>query len=476
MGQKRNSFLPTVARTNDERINRNLDSIFDTFRRLTRFIDDLLDGNQSADIDRKVAAGATDGTPDVLINKVASDGTVAITEDTTAKKVKFVARSGSTLQTGILQLSTAIPTLDGGTGTAGTEGKAADGAHQHPTAPIVALTKRYYLTGSPSDLPRVAGSEPETGYLLSTTNPSDEAHAADVGHPGTSPLYIWFDAPVGEPGLTNWPSGTVTANLRVRVRNTHEGLTYTLYAGGPSIVYEAVLIAGGGGYFYQTAPFPTAPTLSSTYATFTFPIYVTELTVSSSVRLRADLILQVTGGSLTDEVFEVRCGGDNASYFDTLFTNASGGTADHQALYDRGTFLVAGDEATYGHPMSFIEPGWLQTPTSQRAVVGGLLALASSSPPVTSNSVKVVGSGPLVGVETTGKNDGDELTLFFLSAMTVTNQGTTGDAAYAPIAFGTMGLGTPAQNVAMNQYSCLKIGWYDGVWRPVAPWFICEAA
>ena len=60
--------------------------------------------------------------------------------------------------------------------------------------------------------------------------------------------------------------------------------------------------------------------------------------------------------------------------------------------------------------------------------------------------------------------------------MTVTNQGTTGDAAYAPIAFGTMGLGTPAQNVAMNQYSCLKIGWYDGVWRPVAPWFICEAA
>jgi hypothetical protein len=59
--------------------------------------------------------------------------------------------------------------------------------------------------------------------------------------------------------------------------------------------------------------------------------------------------------------------------------------------------------------------------------------------------------------------------------MTVTNNGTTGDAAYAPIAFGTMGLGTPLQDVAMTQYSCLKIGWHDGVWRLVAPWFICEA-
>ena len=151
------------------------------------------------------------------------------------------------------------------------------------------------------------------------------------------------------------------------------------------------------------------------------------------------------------------------------------GTDNHQQLINRGVFLDPANATSLAHPMSAIEPGWLQTPTSQRAVVGGLLALASSVPPVTSNSVTVVGTGPLVGIETTGKNNGDELTLFFLSAMPVTNQGTTGDAAYAPIAFGTMGRGTPPQDVAMTQYSCLRIGWFGGVWRPVAPWFICEA-
>jgi hypothetical protein len=468
MGQKRNFYLPTVARTKDEVVNRNLDSIFDTFRRLSQIIGDILAGNQAQDMDRKVASGTTDATPGVLIDKVESDGTLTISENTTTKKVDFVARAGSTSQTGILQLSTAIPTLDDGTGTAGAEGKAADGAHQHPDGPTVALTKRYYLTSTSSDILR----DGYNGYLLSLTNPFDEAHAVDLDPPGSSQILNWFDSPVGEPGLTVWPSGIVKAHIRVRVKNTHAGLTYNLYPGDASIAYERVLYTTAGTN-YQVAPYPAGQVVTDTYSTVEMGIYVMQLTGSAAVRLRADLILQATGsGYITDEVLELRIGGDNASYFDTLFTPSSGGPTVHNDLTGRG---YGPDNATDCHPMASITAGWLQTPTSQRAVVGGLLALASSSPPVTSNVVTVVGVGPLVGIETTGKNNGDELTLFFLSAMTVTNNGTTGDAAYAPIAFGTMGLGTPLQDVAMTQYSCLKIGWHDGVWRPVAPWFICEA-
>ena len=197
------------------------------------------------------------------------------------------------------------------------------------------------------------------------------------------------------------------------------------------------------------------------------------LALGEKLQIRYATVSDSAGGVIVNLTYN---DGPHTGYIEIPAVIGYAGTSDHQQLTNRGSFLVAGDETTYRHPMSAIEPGWLQTPTTQRAVAGGLLALASSTPsPVTSNSVTVVGTGPLVGIETTGKNNGDELTLFFLSAMTVTNQGTTGDADYAPIAFGTMGLGTPLQDVAMTQYSCLRIGWFGGVWRPVAPWFICEA-
>lgn len=319
--------------------------------------------------------------------------------------------------------------------------------------PTPSLTKRYYLTPAASD---VSGD-----YLFSQTQPA----AADLQPPAGSTYPIIVDSPIGEPGLVTWPAGIVLAHIVARVLNAHldEHMLYPM-SFGTSGESAAILAREPSAATYQSAPWPDQVYLTGDYQTIVVPLYVQSLGGSAGDRLRAWFRCNPQGGTITDEEFEIHLGD---SYLDTLFTPSSGGATVHNDL--------TGRDAADCHPMASITPGWLQTPTSQRAVVGGLLALASSSPPVTSNSVTVVGTGPLVGIETTGKNNGDELTLFFLSAMTVTNQGTTGDAAYAPIAFGTMGLGAPPQDPVMTQYSCLKLGWYGGVWRPVAPWFICEA-
>ena len=265
---------------------------------LNRWLTKIRSGGGTTDTFKVMSDGADD-SPDYLIGKVEStDGSVTITDDVAGKRVNFAVLA----------------------------------------KPTPNLTKRYYLTGQGSDLARADPGDPQTGYLLSLTNPSDEAHALDVGHPGTSPLYLWFDSPPGEPGLASWPSGIVTGNLRVRVRNAHGGMTYKLYPGDNSIAYETMLYDVTGGYFYQMSPWPSAPVLSSSYQTFQLPLYVTGLSGSSSRRLRADLILQVSGGSITDEVFEVRCGGDNASWFDTLFTPSGNptGASDHKVSVDAG--------------------------------------------------------------------------------------------------------------------------------------------
>ena len=315
-----------------------------------------------------------------------------------------VTNVGGGVQNIELPVSTAIPTVDSGAGSAGVAGPKSNEGHQHPVSPVVTLTKRYYLTGQGSDLPRAAPGDPQTGYLLATTNPSDEAHAADVGHPGTSPSYIWFDSPPGEPGLTSWPAGMVLGNLRVRVRNAHVGLTYHLYPGDDSIGYESMLSDVTGGLKYQAAPFSSAPVLSSSYQTFQLPIYVRGLSGSSARRLRADIILQVTGGTITDEVFEVRCGGDNASYFDTLFVGSGGGAADHQALYNRGTFLDPANAPLLAHPMSDIEPGRVHSPTGDSiATVDGLFAMPNA------NTAAITGSEPLIGIAREGWLRGDRI-------------------------------------------------------------------
>jgi hypothetical protein len=249
--------------------------------------------------------------------------------------------------------------------------------------PSPSLTKRYYLTGQMSD--RLVGGY--NGFLLSTTNPSDEAHAVDLAPPGSG-YYNWFDSPAGEPGLATWPSGSALLRARVRVLNTHAGLTYTLYPGDHSIVYESLL--GREGYVYNVEPFASAPTIGASYQTVNIALALREMTGPSSDRLKADLILQATGGSITDEVLEIRCGGDNASYFDTLFTPSSGATV-HNDLTGRG---YDPDDVTDCHPMSAITPGRMHSPCGARVTTSsGLFTMPNS------NTVRLGGLEPLLGID-----------------------------------------------------------------------------
>ena len=388
----------------------------------------------------KVMSDEYDDDPDYLIGKVEStDGSVVITDDVAGKRVNFAV----------------------------------------PTKPVPALTKRYYLSKVVSD---------NSGHtLLSTTQPAADVLQSASGRLG--PLF--FDSPIGEPDLLDWPSGVVTAVIRCRVLNPQSGVVYRLDGASEvdSETYtvlgrEVVNNQGESGLKYETAPWPgvLSPALTSTLQSFTVPFAVTQqgwpLLASDRLLVSLRALIDTSdpnyhGQQLENEIFEISIGD---SYLDTLFGDSGGGTADHQALYNRGTFLDPANSPLLAHPMSMIEPGWLQTPTTGVAVVGGLLPLASASPtPVTSNTVNVTGTGPLVGIEMTGKNDGDALELFFLGgAMTITNQGAPGNAAYGAVAFGTLGQGYPQPDVAINQYGILRLSLCGGVWRPVAPWFSPE--
>ena len=346
------------------------------------------------------------------------------------------------------------------------------GDHIHAGAPVPALTKRYYLTGQASDLPRQYPGELTVGYLLSTANPSNEAGALDVTNPaGASAKYIWFDTPPGEPGLTSWPSGLVMANLRVRVRNAHEGITYKLYVGGSLIVYETVLQDVTSNLVYQIAPFPDAPVLTSSYQTFRLPIYVGGLSGASNRRLRADILLWSDHqGVTTDEVFEVRCGGDDASYFDTLFTGV-GGVTQHNDLQGRG---YAPDNTKDCHPFSAITPGFNHTPTTQITTVDGLLDLSTA----TSNTIDLRGTEPLVGISTAGILDGDGIEILVMDAVpqapdgreyrSFINQGVIDPIAhpgYCSMNFGTLGRGVPPSSLDLRRGSIIALRLSGGEWR-----------
>jgi hypothetical protein len=394
---------------------------------LNRWLTKIRSGGGTTDTFKVMSDGADD-SPDYLIGKVEStDGSVTITDDVSGKRVNFAVLA----------------------------------------KPAPNLTKRYYLTGQGSDLARADPGDPQTGYLLSLTNPSDEAHALDVGHPGASPLYLWFDSPPGEPGLASWPSGIVTGNLRVRVRNAHGGMTYKLYPGDNSIAYETMLYDVTGGYFYQMSPWPSAPVLSSSYQTFQLPIYVQGLSGTSARRLRADLILRVTGGSLTDEVFEVRCGGDNASYFDTLFVGSGGGAADHQALYNRGTFLDSANAPLLAHPMSDIEPGRVHSPTGTTiTTVSGLFTMPDS------NSAAISGSEPLLGIATAGWQRGDKISITFQDGRIVQGSATV-PTGYACVYLGPQ-FQDPTNPVAGRQFAATILSVLELMYNGGGDWLLAS--
>lgn len=328
--------------------------------------------------------------------------------------------------------------------------------------PAPSLTKRYYLTGVASD---ISGD-----YLFSTTQPA----AADLQPPAGSTYPIIVDSPVGEPGLATWPAGIVMAHIVARVLNAHLD-AHMLYPMSFGTGDESAAMLARGSYPYQVAPWPATVYLTGDYQTFTVPLYVQSLGGSAGDRLRAWLRCNPQGGTITDEQFEIHLGD---SYFDTLFTPSSGGATVHNDLTGRG---YDPDDTTDCHPMRAITPGFLHTPTTSLTSAGGLLDISQA----TSNSIELHGAEPLVGILKTGLSEGDDIELFIMEVVsdpdpmkqirTIANQGSPGNSDYGAINLGTMGLGSPPQNLAMTLYSCLRLGLHGGAWRPVAPWFICEA-
>jgi hypothetical protein len=380
--------------------------------------------------DHKVAVDVGD-TADYLGVKISAGANIVLTTPgaPTSKTVQITA---TTTDTYLVKVDTATTpgTLAATTESSdGSLGIAIDGNRLDFTVvprPSPSLTKRYYLTGVTSD--RSVGGY--NGFLLSTTNPSDEAHAIDLAPPASG-YYNWFDSPVSEPGLATWPSGIVLAHIRARVLNAHGGLVYKLFTGERPVAYESVL--GREGNIYNVAPLPASPVITASYLTAEFPLYVQELTGPSADRLRVDLFLQVTGGSITDEVLELRCGGDNASYFDTLFTPSSGGPTVHNDLTGRG---YSPDNQTDCHPQSAITPGRVHSPTGTTiATVDGLFAMPES------NSAAISGSEPLLGIAKAGWVKGDRIYVYN-NDVTRTVQG----SATVPDTHGAIYLGTQFQD------------------------------
>ena len=236
---------------------------------------------------RKVAAGGgtgdsykvmndeNDPSPDYLFYKVKSlDGSVTITDDTTNLRTNFAVTN----------------------------------------RPTPVLTKRYYLTGVPSDLEDISPRP----FLFSLIQPDP----ADLQPIGGSTYGIIMDSPLGDPSLVTWPSGILLAHIVARVVNAHGGITYPMSFGtGDS--QGAILTRVPSQFVYQVAPWPAKPLLTADYQTLIVPLSVQQLTGSTGDRLRAWFKCNAQGGPVTDEVFEIHLGD---SYLDTLFPPSSGGT------------------------------------------------------------------------------------------------------------------------------------------------------
>lgn len=328
-------IVPIVARTGRPEIDRNLDAIATAFRRLSlllgppamaaddhevkadaqdtghgaldsKLLDDLgepypvveVSGVRKVQLhDRKVASGPTDPGSDTLIAKLeSSDNSIAINEDTADHRVDLQ-----------------IP---------------------RPTV----LPKRYYLTGANSDTPG--------DYLFSLFQPA----AADLPPPGGSTYPSIFDSPVGEPGLTNWAAGVVTAHIVARVLNAHpeNHMRYPM-SFGTGDESAAILARMPESANYQQAPWPAQVLLTADYQTFVVPLFVGNLSGNASDRLRAWFRCNPQGGSITDEQFQIHL---SDSYLETTFVDAGGGVVDHRSTSNRNARNADG---TGQHQRRFVD-------------------------------------------------------------------------------------------------------------------------
>lgn len=270
--------------------------------------------------------------------------------------------------------------LPDGVAALGNEGRWADGQHRHPLARPSKI--RFYLSDS-------HGTGEYTGHLLLTVNPYVEANAVDLGGQSSH----WFVSQPGVPGLSVWQGGGLHAHLRLKLRNPQPLRTYKLYT-NDDLVYHAIVYewVRGDAYMPAGGPFAEQPTVSTDYVTLDLDIPVKTLAAGTDGRLGVELALRAyVGGSevgLNGEQLVVRVGGDDASYFDTLFTPSGGFSGVHSDLDQRN--------AANSHPQEAITPGRIQTPATPVVTTdNGHFAV-----PVNSNFVLLEGTEDILGCST----------------------------------------------------------------------------
>lgn len=344
--------------------------------------------------------------------------------------------------------STEDPLPDGPEADPGTGPKPAAWNHIHPQ---VRPTKiRYYLSDT-------LGTGDWEGNLVLTENPYDEEHAIDLT--GSVNQMLEFVSAPGSPGVIVWPGGSVHAHLRLRLTGARMGRTYKLYNGDRSIVYASLVGDWTSGDVYQTTPHPTEPTVTEAYADLDFDIPVASMLAAISHRFWVKLVLRAYVGDVEDgldgEQLIARVGGDNASYFDTLFTPDGSFSGLHNDLDERN--------ADNAHPFNAITPGRVINPANPVVTtVDGHFAV-----PVNSNFVVLDGAEDLLGCSTVGWSGNSEFEALVMQGRNLLKSQSPLLENHSPFIWGATdtGYGADYDVIALYPYSVCRFRLVGGNWR-----------
>jgi hypothetical protein len=262
---------------------------------------------------------------------------------------------------------------------------------------VPVLNTRYYFNPTPTT---TQAQSLAAGFPVGSSEPSANINGAP--YPPGNTLRV-FDTQPGDPNQGAWDRQTLTFNLWSKAPSLPVDHAYTLVLtiyresadGSTSTVWPLITYSS------------TDPLFFTDWGLIQFGIPVPPSAGPSTDRLKIRVGI---GGNYAD-TFDVffGVGGAHASYIDTLFTGGGGtGSADHQTLYNRGTFLDPANAPLLAHPMSDIEPGRVHSPTGTTiATVSGLFAMPDS------NSASISGTEPLLGIAKAGWQRGDRISITF---------------------------------------------------------------